>query len=47
METNIDLSVFYYAVAGFLAVGIFAAIYKDKINQLMQAIEEKSNGKVV
>lgn len=45
MVTNIDLSIFYLAVAAFLVTGIFAAIYKNKINQLILKIEEKASGK--
>lgn len=45
-EIIADYTYFFYSLVVCGVIGIFAAIYKKPIEKIMEATEEKSNGRV-
>jgi len=40
-----DFTYFYYALIICGAIGVFAAIYRNPVQKIMEETEEKSNGR--
>ncbi len=45
MEITFNFTFFIYGLTAFIFIGIMAVVFKEKINTVIQAIEEKASGR--
>ena len=46
MENMFDFSLFYYSIFITLALGALSVVCKNQVEKIMEALEEKANGRV-